>query len=314
MQINPSATSMDQLEAQQITTICPVCKYDSVVITDPESGEIICNKCGIVISEGVEEIDQQQRIFSAGEITREARTGAPSSLARHDRGLYTVIGHSNRDASGIRIDSVMHSRMQRIRKWDYRTQVVTGQDKSLQRAFVELGLLKDRLQLSDAAVEKTAYLYRKARQKRLVHGRTISGMLSAGVYIACRELGMPRTLKEIATATNNKVKEISQDYRLLYFKLDLKVPNIDPLKYISKIASKVGLSEIAKHHAANMLNIIIKEEKSAGKNPMVLAATVLYLAGAENHENVTQGFIAKAAGITEVTLRKVMKDLNRKCK
>lgn len=313
MQNNPT-TGMAQLEPSQITAICPVCKYDSIAITDAESGEIICNKCGIVISERVEELDQQQRIFPAGEINRETSTGAPSSLARHDRGLYTVIGDSNRDASGIRIDSVTQSRMQRIRKWDYRTQVVTGQDKSLQRAFVELGHLKDRLQLSDAAVEKTAYLYRKARQKRLVHGRTISGMLLAGVYIACRELGMPRTLKEIATATNNKVKEISQDYRLLYFKLDLRVPNIDPLKYVSKIASKVGLSEIAKRHAANMLNNIIKEEKSAGKNPMVLAATVLYLAGVENHEKVTQGFIARAAGIREVTLRKVMKDLNRKYK
>jgi transcription initiation factor TFIIB len=312
MQNDPSTTSMAQLQPQQLIKICPVCKNDSIAITDAESGEIICSKCGIVISERFEETDQQQHIFPAGEISRETRTGAPSSLARHDRGLYTVIGHSDRDAAGAKIDSVMHSRMQRIRKWDYRTQVDTGQDRSLLRAFVELGLLKDKLQLSDAAVEKTAYLYRKAQQKRLVHGRTISGMLSAAVYIACREMGVPRTLKEIAAVTSNKVKEISQDYRLLYFKLDLKVPNVDPLKYISRIASKVGLSEIAKYHAAKMLNNIMKEEKSAGKDPMVLAATVLYLAGAKNHENVTQGFIAKAAGITEVTLRKVMKDLNRR--
>ena len=312
MQNNPSTTSMAQLQPQQLTTICPVCKYDSIAITDAESGEIICNKCGIVISERIEETDHQQHIFPTGERSRVTRTGAPSSLARHDRGLYTVIGHLDRDAAGTKIDSVMRSRMQRIRVWDYRTQVFAGQDRSLQRAFVELGLLKDRLQLSDAAIEKTAYLYRKAQQKRLIHGRTISGMLSAAVYIACREMGVPRTLKEIAAVTTNKVKEISQDYRLLYFKLDLKVPIVDPLKYISSIASKVGLSEIAKYHAAKMLNNINKEEKSAGKNPMVLAATVLYLAGAKNHENVTQGFIAKAAGITEVTLRKGMKDLNRR--
>jgi transcription initiation factor TFIIB len=61
-----------------------------------------------------------------------------------------------------------------------------------------------------------------------------------------------------------------------------------------------------------MLNNIIKEEKSVGKDPMGLAATVLYLAGVKNHENVTQGFIAKAAGVIEVTLRKGMKDLNKK--
>jgi transcription initiation factor TFIIB len=307
---NTPTTRITQ-QPQQVTAMCPMCKNESIAITDVETGEIICNKCGMVISERIEETNQQWHIFSAGEISRETRTGPPSTLARHDRGLYTVIGQSNRDAAGIRIDSLMHSRMQKIRKWDYRTQVATN-DRSLQQAFMGLGQLKHRLQLSDAAVEKAAYLYRKAQQKRLIHGRTISGILSAAVYIACREMGVPRTLKEIASVTNNKVKEISQDYRLLYFKLDLKVPNVDPLKYISKIASKVGLSEIAKYHAAKMLNNIIKEEKSAGKDPMGLAATVLYLAGVKNHENVTQGFIAKAAGVTEVTLRKGMKDLNNK--
>jgi transcription initiation factor TFIIB len=308
---NTSTTRITR-QPQQISTMCPVCKNESIAITDVESGEIICNKCGIVISERIAETDQQWHIFSEGELSRETRTGAPSTLARHDRGLYTVIGQSNRDAAGIRIDSLMHSRMQRIRKWDYRTQVVTAQDRSLQQAFMGLGQLKQRLQLSEAAVEKAAYLYRKAQQNRLIRGRTISGVLSAAVYIACREMGVPRSLKEIASVTNNKVKEISQDYRLLYFKLDLKVPNVDPLKYISKIASKVGLSEVTKYHAAEMLNNIIKEGKSAGKDPMGLAATVLYLAGVKNHENVTQGYIARAAGVTEVTIRKGMKDLNKK--
>jgi transcription initiation factor TFIIB len=90
MQNNLSTTNMAQLQPQQITTLCSVCKYDSIAITDVESGEIICNKCGIVISERIEEIDQQQHIFPAGEISRETRTGAPSSLARHDRGLFTI--------------------------------------------------------------------------------------------------------------------------------------------------------------------------------------------------------------------------------
>jgi transcription initiation factor TFIIB len=312
MMQNTPTSKIAQLQPQQTTTRCPTCMSDSIAITDVESGEIICNKCGIVISEGIEETNQDWHIFPEREISSETRTGAPSSLARHDRGLYTVIGQSDRDAAGVRIDSVTHSRMQRIRKWDHRTQTVTAQDKSLRLAFLELGRLKDRLQLSDTAVEKTAYLYRKARQKRLIHGRTVSGILSAAIYIACREMGVPKTLKEIAALTNNKVKEISRDYRLLCFNLDLTVPNVDPLKCISKIASKVGLSEIAKYHAVKILNNITTEEKSAGKDPMGLAAAVLYLAGANNHENLTQGYIAKAAGVSEVTLRKGLKDLNIK--
>ncbi len=50
---------------------------------------------------------------------------------------------------------------------------------------------------------------------------------------------------------------------------------------------------------------------SAGKNPMGLAAAVLYLASVmEMEHGKMQSDIAKAAGVTEVTIRKRYKPLN----
>jgi transcription initiation factor TFIIB len=43
-----------------------------------------------------------------------------------------------------------------------------------------------------------------------------------------------------------------------------------------KIASKAKLSETTKRHAIKMMRNIIGQEKSAGKDTMGLAATVLY--------------------------------------
>jgi transcription initiation factor TFIIB len=48
---------------------------------------------------------------------------------------------------------------------------------------------------------------------------------------------------------------------------------------------------------------------SAGKDPMGLAASVLYLACLETGENKTQTDIAEAAGVTEVTVRNRYKNL-----
>jgi len=109
MQDTPPPTKTAQLQPQQITAKCPTCKNSSIAITDIESGEIICSKCGIVILERIEETSREWHIFSAEEINSKTRTGAPNSLARHDRGLYTVIGQSNRDAAGTRIDLVRSS-------------------------------------------------------------------------------------------------------------------------------------------------------------------------------------------------------------
>jgi transcription initiation factor TFIIB len=66
-------------------------------------------------------------------------------------------------------------------------------------------MLKDKLGLSDSIVEKAAYLYRKVEDSGLVKGRTISGMLAACVYVACRQSDTPRTLKDVAAKSNIKL-------------------------------------------------------------------------------------------------------------
>src|SRR5215212_5343780 len=90
-------------------------------------------------------------------------SGKPRSLARHDMGLSTVIGRTDKDASGRMLDGAMRSTMGRLRAWDFRTQAHSPTDRNLRQAFSELDRLKDKLGVSDAVIEKTAYIYRKAQ-------------------------------------------------------------------------------------------------------------------------------------------------------
>jgi transcription initiation factor TFIIB len=80
------------------------------------------------------------------------------------------------------------------------------------------------------------------------------------------------------------------------------VPIADPMKCIVKIANKANLSEKTTRQAMNMMTRIIQRGISAGKNPMSVAATVLYIASFKAGENVTQLHIANAAGITRPDL------------
>jgi transcription initiation factor TFIIB len=227
-------------------------------------------------------------------------------------GLATIIGRPDKDAAGQRINTAMRAAMERLRTWDFRTQVHTSTDRNLIQAFNELNRIKDRLGLPDSILEKTAYIYRKAQERMLIRGRTVSGILAAAVYIACRESGTPRTLKDISEGSNVKLKEVARSYRMLYFELDLKMPIIDPIRCITKVANKSKLSEKTKRQAAEIMNIVTKEEFSAGKDPMGIAASVLYLTSLKNGENITQKHIANVAGVTEVTIRNRAKDLKDK--
>ena len=265
----------------------------------------------MVITEKSEDIaNPEWRAFTAEEQNEKVRTGAPTSLARHDRGLATIISKTGRDASGQKLDTAMHSTYKRLRTWDYRILHNSSIDRNLWQAFSQLNALKDKLGLSETIIEKTAYIYRKAEERGLIRGRTISGMVTAAIYIACREIETPRTLKEIATISNIKRKNIALCCRLLIRELDLKVPIADPMKCIVKIANKANLSEKITRQAMNMMRQIIQRGISAGKNPMSFAATVLYISSFKAGENITQLHIANAAGITEVTLRNRIKELN----
>lgn len=292
--------------------VCSICGSNQI-ITDTESGETICSKCGQVLLDKILETQPEPQNFpeSYGSNNR-SRTGMSTSLARHDMGLSTIIGRTDRDASGQKIDPLMRSTMERLKTWDMRTQTHTPTDRNLKQAFFQLGVLKDKLGLSDTVVEKTAYIYRKAQQRMLIRGRTISGILSAAICISCRELGTPRTLKDISVGSNVRLKEVARSYRLLCFELDLKIPIVDPMKCVSRVANKAKLNEKTKRQAAEIMNNVIQRETlSAGKDPMGLAASVLYLASLNTGENITQANIADAAGVTEVTIRNRVKDLKK---
>lgn len=290
-----------------------MCGKGKSIITDLESGELICSDCGMVISDNIQENNRsERRAFNIMELNDRSRTGAPTTLARHDMGLATVIGNGDKDASGTKINVAMRSTMNRLRTWDFRTQHQASNDRNLEQAFTELNILKDKLGLSDAAVQKTAYIYRKLQKRGYVRGRSILSVLAAAIYIACREIGISRTIKDIAAISNIRRKELARIYRLLVFELDIKIPMVDPMKCIGKVANKANLNEKIVRQAMNIMKDLNNREISAGKNPMVLAATVLYLSCFKSGQNITQDDISHAAGITGVTLRNRLNDLNNK--
>jgi transcription initiation factor TFIIB len=285
-----------------------------MVITDPDCGEIICSNCGMVLSDKIQESSRpDKRTFNSSDRDNIDRTGIPTSLARHDMGLATTIANTDRDASGHKIDATMRSTMNRLRVWHFRTQAYTPTDKNLLQAFNELDLLKDKLSLPDASVQKAAYIYRKVQEKGLGRRRPIHTVLAAVIYIACREMEIPRTIKDISKNSNIKPNEISRLYRLLVFELDIRIPLVDPMKCITMISNKVNVSEKIKHYAMNIMNDdITKSQISAGKNPLGLAASVLYLSCLINNSSINQTVFAQAAGVTEVTIRNLCRNLKSK--
>jgi transcription initiation factor TFIIB len=285
-------------------------------ITDPESGEVICSNCGLVIAEkNIDLAKPERRVFTTEESNQRTRTGAPTLLSRHDRGLATLIGKPTRDAGGQKLDTNARLTYKRLKTWDDRVQLHSSSDRNLWRAFSELNMLRDKLGLSDSLVEDTAYTYRKVEERGLVRGRTIPGMLVACIYLACRRSGHPRTLKDVSAKSNIKRKDIAKNCRIVMKELGITLSVVDPMKCIVRVANAAELGERTTRHAFKMMSELLRKKiLTAGKDPMGLAASILYIASKETGEIKTQDDMARAAGVTEVTIRNriraLKKDLN----
>ncbi len=289
---------------------CLRCGKNSL-LTDDVTGEQFCGKCGYVVSEKLNESGPEWRSFQTESGANPARTGAPSSLLMHDMGLSTIINPINKDATGKPLSTSMKSTIERLRTWDSRSQSREPEDRNLRQALNELTRMKDKIVLSTNVLEKASYLYRKALEKKLVRGRSISAMIAASVYAACRDTETPRTLSDVADAANVKRKDIARCYRLLHYELQLKMPVVNPIQCISRISSKLELSEKIKRHAIKVLQEAQDNKESAGKDPMGLAATALYIACLKHGGSITQRDLAEAAGVTEVTIRNRFKGFKK---
>ena len=285
---------------------------DLEVVSDPETGELIRKDTGEVISDNMLSQGKEWRSFGIEEGANRARTGTPTSLAFHDMGLSTVIGKEATDASGNAIDTDTRMRMSRLRTWDNRSQVHSPTERSLQKAFSILSRLKDRLGLPNHITEKAAYTYRKAQDRGLVRGDTIDSVLAASIYVAARQSGVPRTLDEISEISNVKLKHAARSYRRIITQLDIKAPIIDPSKYIMKVANKLGFDEKIKRKALELMEKAQKKNILVGKDPVSMAASILYLVNVDEGHHKTQSEIAKEAGTTEVTVRNRSKELRQK--
>jgi transcription initiation factor TFIIB len=225
--------------------------------------------------------------------------------------LSTVINPLNKDASGKPLSTSMKSTIERLRTWDSRSQDHAPVDRNLRQALNELTNLKDKLTILSSVLEKASCIYRKALERKLVRGRSISAMIAASLYAACRDADTPRTLKDITNAANVSRKDIARCYRVLHHELDLKVPVVDSIQYIARISSKLEITEKTKRYAVKILKDVQESRESAGKDPMGLAASALYISCVKNEISVTQRDVADVVGVTEVTIRNRCKELRK---
>ncbi len=125
---------------------------------------------------------------------------------------------------------------------------------------------------------------------------------AAATHSACRESGA-RSLDEIAEYSSSSRRDVARRYGEIVRQLGLKVPLPSPADFVPRICERLGLSHATVKRAVQIAEKARELGVSGGRDPAGLAAAAVYLAAQLSGEHRVQKLVAKAAGVTEVTVR-----------
>ncbi|MEK6987253.1 MAG: TFIIB-type zinc ribbon-containing protein [Candidatus Thermoplasmatota archaeon] len=296
----PSSTQMEPLVEEEKT--CPECKSEHLV-RDYTRGELVCDSCGLVISDSAIDEGPEWAAYSVEENDRLARTGGPRSYVAGASGLTTVIPLSNKDARGNTIPLREREKFYRMRKLQRHSGHSRPGERSLPETIRTLDRVASLMGLPRPVKDEAGFICKRALEKGLVRGRSIEGIVAAAVYAACRIDNVPRTLDELQQVTGVRKKAIGKAYGAILRTLTLRVPPSHPTDYVSRFCSKLGLSNQVQTEAVRILKELDKVDRSMSLSPAGTAAAAIYLASLSCGERRPQKAIAKVAGVSEVTLR-----------
>jgi transcription initiation factor TFIIIB Brf1 subunit/transcription initiation factor TFIIB len=203
--------------ARYVPSECPECGA-SVSI---RGGELICNKCGLVL---------------AGDLPEDGIT--PSEIKSmpqvHPQALPGRLGNAQRHVN--------------------RTS-----DRNMAFALSYIRRLTQSLCLpTDTAVEAIKQ-YKKAFSMRVIQGRNIEVLAAALTYAVSRQMRIPRTLKEICMVADLPERDVFRTYKWLSRLLRLKCPVCRPDDYLFRFANILEHGEKVKTRALEILSKMPKD-------------------------------------------------------
>ncbi len=309
--LTPATRPSQSRNTDSISGACRICG-DHEWDTDVTRGETSCATCGYVAAQNM--IDPGAEWINHSNGDDRSRVGAPTTLTLSDKGLSTEISRGDLSAGAAKRHG-MNSRAardwRRRQRIDQRSKTRDSRSRNLMQA---MQFIRDRGSLPPQIQQQAASLYRHSVERGLVTGRSIRGVSAACVYIAAREAKVPRRIEQIAEAFDMRSevekKELKRTIRLVARHLGTHHIT-GPDEYFEKFHSDLQLPPSVLGQARDLWQKVGEDLSWQGKKPSGIAGVILYRASQESTSPRTQSEVCKVSGISEVTLRGLLKNLNQ---
>jgi len=283
--------------------ICSACQSEELVIN--QSGECICNDCGVVNSELYDEMPEFNN-----DLEGSSRYGCPSN--------YFYL----KSALGTKFNTRGYSRISNIQRQGQ----MPYREKSLLEILTKIQKKCKSYGITQTIVDSAKILYKKVSDCKHTNGNRVGknrimrcinlrSMIAACVFYACKLQGEPRSPKEIADIYDLEIKNVNKGCRRFLEFIDLDSLNTEfssskSSDFIERFAGKMALDEQYIKIAKDISTNIHKLDIASTHEPPSVAAGCILLVAVMYHLDITKKQISDVFKISDVTISKTYRRIH----
>lgn len=283
---------------------CPVCNAsrESFVFND-ERGEVVCSVCGNVVEESLVDLGPEWRDPEAAR----APVSKTPYVSLGTTSMGTIVDLRQRG----QITPEVKRKVQLLRRW-VEKRTIDSSERAVLDARDVLSQVKALRQIPEYIVRDTEYKYQEL-VKRGLHGARKEAVIATLVYV-CRQREYPCNPKEFIKLLDLDPKKFARAIKQVRELIGGRVQIPKPVKQLPRILAKLDIDDECKIRVQLIAREILSRIERIvhirnGRSPTVLAAAAVYITCYVLGVRKTQRDIARAAMITEVSLREAYRDI-----
>lgn len=189
-----------------VQMMCPDCQeFPPNIVEEFSSGDSVCGSCGLVLGDRIIDTRSEWRTFANDESGGDdpSRVGSAANPLLNGAQLETSISFGDGGQRSRELNRA-HAKLTNNKS-----------NKNLKEAYQRITAICGPLGLTGDIIETTQQLFKATEDNKMFKGKNHDAIIAGCLFIACRQLGSPRTFKEINRATRVSKKEVGRTFKLL---------------------------------------------------------------------------------------------------
>jgi len=296
--------------------ICPDCKEDPPnLATEYSDGDMVCGDCGLVLGDRIVDTRSEWRTFANDDQGNDdpSRTGDAENDLLTGSQLKTHIMYNDSMKGNKAATSLLRAANK---------QSTDKADRYLMSAYREISVYADALNVPKVASDAAKYYLKTVYDLKGIKGKTTSSIIASCLFLACRQLHIPRTFREVYAATNVTKKEIGKTHKLIS-NLLRNAGAIDDAPEQGNVEKSTSATDLCTRFCNQLglneqkfikVSTGLAEKMStvgdlAGRSPLSVAAACIYMASHLLGKPKNAKEIGAVCGVSDGTIRTAYKFL-----